>query len=882
MRTTRLTLAWGVPLLYFLIASSFYLRTYDSAQIKITLWQMGGTYLIALWYFKLFDEGLSRLKCILPLVLPLALPLVLFLGSGILSFLHAPYPKPSLDDLIRRILYIHMALLVLTEWNTSRHFSLLFRWLLAAGYCSTVYGLLQFIDTRIFSSGPTEAGIDPFIWHGAFGSNVFSTFGNPNFFGNFLVVLVPIVLALILQRNPKRLFHLVGFIPAVVAVSIALIRWIHPPMYPSWLCGGIILAAACCSIWLFSSLGLLYFLATLCLLATDSKGALVGYTGGVTIFLLLTIRFFSHTTIGRLRRIMVTVMVFLLIMGAGGIYYLTRQRFNSVRFRAFTWLSTWEMILTHPVWGTGIGSFKVIYPAFRRPQIFHIEGKHNTETDHAENEYLEVWFDEGVLGLGIFLWVIITFSLAAYRGLARFAQGPQSRARPPTKGGTHGLDPRAFYALGFLSAMWAMLFHNCTDVSLRFVSSGIFLWLLIGLLGALVIHDPLEDNLMSTDSAPTPTAGRSSPIEQAPLWRWTLLQGPLSDLLRVLGSVPTVVFLYFMIVSFYEIQGPYPPSFGESLLWGISWVTLLGICGLAAYAWFRYLWSTNRWIPLLGACGILWPLMTFWGYFRADAYHNRAIFYSKQAKWEEALASYAQVLQLNPAYIMAYYFLGNVYNDRWVTGDGERAIAKYQELWRMAPNYVQSRYQAGLVYLRLGQEQQQLQTARQGKDPTAAQRAEALALDYWHKALKAFQHYHAIDPVFSPNYTRMAWIYIQLKDLTKAEALYREDLDATECRNPKHDILKEGWATTHRHENPETYVNLGDVQYYRGHLREAEESFRRALTLQPDYPNALRNLAVLLTQTQRSSEGQHVWERLRQRVPETPPFEQAVMRPTAS
>jgi hypothetical protein len=32
--------------------------------------------------------------------------------------------------------------------------------------------------------------------------------------------------------------------------------------------------------------------------------------------------------------------------------------------------------------------------------------------------------------------------------------------------------------LGVLAAFWGMLLHNFMDVSLRFVSSGIFLWLL--------------------------------------------------------------------------------------------------------------------------------------------------------------------------------------------------------------------------------------------------------------------------------------------------------------------------------------------------------------------------------------------------------------------
>ncbi|MBI3291675.1 MAG: tetratricopeptide repeat protein [Elusimicrobia bacterium] len=513
------------------------------------------------------------------------------------------------------------------------------------------------------------------------------------------------------------------------------------------------------------------------------------------------------------------------------------------------------------MWGTGIGSFKVIYPAFRRPQIFHIEAKHNTETDHAENEYLEVWFDEGFVGFGIFLWVVVTFSLVGYRTLAQFVETAPSRAGPPGKGAPTTPDLRAYYVLAFLSAMLAMLIHNSVDVSLRFVSSGVFLWLLIGLLGALAVHDPLRENFLSPTSGVGTTAERSL----------------LGDLLRVLASAAAVVFLGYVLVTFNEIQGPYPPTFGESLLWGISWAALVGVCGGAGYAWLRYLWSTPSWVALIGACLALWPLTIFWGYFRADAYHNRAIFFSKQAKWEEALNSYKTVVQLNPAFIMAYYFMGNVYNDRWSSGDGERAIAKYHELWRMAPNYVQSHYQAGLVHLHLGDEQQrQAEAATQRNDAASAERAAALANQYWREALRSFQHYHALDPVFSPNYARMAWVYIQLKDFPKAEATYREDLEAIECRSPKHNILREGWEKTHRHENPETYVNLGDAQYYQGRLQDAERSFRQALALKADYPNALRNLAILLAQTQRLSEGRQLWERLRQLTPKTPPFDQAL------
>src|SRR5271154_1013299 len=50
-------IVWWLPLLYFLISSLFYLRTYDSAQVKITVMQMGGLALLTLWLARLIESG---------------------------------------------------------------------------------------------------------------------------------------------------------------------------------------------------------------------------------------------------------------------------------------------------------------------------------------------------------------------------------------------------------------------------------------------------------------------------------------------------------------------------------------------------------------------------------------------------------------------------------------------------------------------------------------------------------------------------------------------------------------------------------------------------------------------------------------------------------
>ena len=45
-----------LPVTYFLVTVSFYLRTYDSAQIKITLTQIGCSAVILLWFVQLVLE----------------------------------------------------------------------------------------------------------------------------------------------------------------------------------------------------------------------------------------------------------------------------------------------------------------------------------------------------------------------------------------------------------------------------------------------------------------------------------------------------------------------------------------------------------------------------------------------------------------------------------------------------------------------------------------------------------------------------------------------------------------------------------------------------------------------------------------------------------
>ena len=268
--------------------------------------------------------------------------------------------------------------------------------------------------------------MDPFIWRWAFGNRIFSTFGNPNFFGDFLVVMSPIVLALFFK---KKSFHLL----------------------------------------------FLWLLITFSTIFSYSKGAWIGFGVGLIAFAFLFVGFILNIS-KRKKVILICIMALLTIsIVTGGILFQLKKRPDSSSFRVFTWLSCWEMINTHPVMGTGIGTFYLTYPSYRRPQIFFIEGMHNTESDHPENEYLEVFYDEGIIGISIFLLLLLMVLTIGFKNLSYFRKSNSNSST------------LSYLQLGFISAILAQLAHDCVCVSLRFVSSGVMLWLIIGSIIAIAI-----------------------------------------------------------------------------------------------------------------------------------------------------------------------------------------------------------------------------------------------------------------------------------------------------------------------------------------------------------------------------------------------------------
>ncbi|OQA91990.1 MAG: photosystem I assembly protein Ycf3 [Elusimicrobia bacterium ADurb.Bin231] len=453
----RKTMLYFTPVFYFLMAVAFYLKTYDSCQIKITIFQIGCTILVSAFLIKWletwenpFPEGSFYLL----------LPVLLCLASGIFSFSISPLKNwfGTMDEFTRRAGYIFIFFIILSEFRTEKDQKRLVNWFLAGAFVAVFYGIIQFLD-GFYPPSPAP-GLDPFIWRQAFGKRIFSTFGNPNFFGDFLLVVAPVILSFVFIKFSKFMI-------------------------------------------------LFYVLTVMCIIFTYSKAVWIGYSAGVMAFSFFAVAFLSHGKKETIRKILFGMSVAVFAAMVIGVLLLTMQRVDSVRFRTSTWLGTWEMInrtphpdsflydrsplkwkssvrkAIHPLIGSGIGSFKAVYPAYRRPEIIQLEGRSNTESDHPENEFIEVIYDEGIIGFGFFILLIITFLMTTVKRLQTI---PSDK-----KFVIHGL-------IGFASGMISQLTHNFMCVSMRFVSEGVIFWLCLGMMGVLSL--PQIPSYVSSDAHP--------------------------------------------------------------------------------------------------------------------------------------------------------------------------------------------------------------------------------------------------------------------------------------------------------------------------------------------------------------------------------------------
>jgi len=128
--------------------------------------------------------------------------------------------------------------------------------------------------------------------------------------------------------------------------------------------------------------------------------------------------------------------------------------------RPAVWRDAYSMFRSHPIAGTGLGTFEAVYPNYGH-------GNGTFVIQYAHNDYLQVLADGGVVGGALAIWFIIVIFRAFFRGL---------RSRDIFV---------STFALGAGAGIIALLVHSLFDFNLQIPSNALLFLVLSAALSGI-------------------------------------------------------------------------------------------------------------------------------------------------------------------------------------------------------------------------------------------------------------------------------------------------------------------------------------------------------------------------------------------------------------
>ena len=390
------------------------------------------------------------------------LPLILWLFYSVLSF---PWFGTAHAD-IREPFSLGVLLLTLSLFAfrplRGRESAILIGMIFLVGTIESLYGIGQYlgIDLPVYRHSGTMLAQAQFAKRGA---RPFATFGNPNFFAEYLAGLLPLAIAAYLSARSRQ--RMVVFAVGVISMFAALMLTGTRAAWVGSLVGCLLLAVwGGAGLWRRKRAWLLA--GIFIVLALPSLVPIKHLPG-------------SGMALARLEKI-------------------AALREESVGARLFWWRVTLGMIADYPWLGVGVGRFREVYPAYQRaffeehPSERMFSGRFTAEEvplESPHNEYLHLLADQGMLGFGLFAWLVV--SLIAF--------GRQKLSSIPV--------PSRPALVGALSATIALLTVGLFAYPFQLPTSA----LLFGMLAGVILADPEKPRDFPLNDVRSPSEGVGAP-----------------------------------------------------------------------------------------------------------------------------------------------------------------------------------------------------------------------------------------------------------------------------------------------------------------------------------------------------------------------------------
>jgi len=397
------------------------------------------------WGFKILNQEKAKLTSS-----TLNFPILSFISICILSLIWSNSFFVSLKELPLFLTGPLLYFIVTNNISDNRQISRILNIVLIVGGLFGIYGILQY------------NGIDFAFWTGNIGrQHVFGLFGNVNFFAEYLIVPLSLSISLFFAvRNPT---HKILLLIGILAMGGSLILTFTRGSY---------LAIGISSLFMF----LLYLLSQGKNFIKEYKKIFI-----IILALIILVTFFfvlptplnkSGTAIEKIKsRISIS--------------QLTKD--TSIKRRIAIWKFTILMIRDHPLLGSGIGTYE--YNTLKYQAEFFKQEENRSLYPHgfaakAHNEYLQLWAEMGIVGLGILIWLIISYFSCGLKILRKiknkYKQG---------------------IIIGLMGSVTAVLVDGLFGFPLHLPATVILFWLVLALTIAIIKieTDAEENNIVKKD-----------------------------------------------------------------------------------------------------------------------------------------------------------------------------------------------------------------------------------------------------------------------------------------------------------------------------------------------------------------------------------------------
>ena len=335
---------------------------YDFRVNQETVLRLFTVILFAVWLIKIINTAeYSWQKT------KLDLPIILFSLVLILSLFISKTKTMSLEDFIIFFSYILIFFLITNNLNKKINFNSFIHLFFIISLLVSIYTIIQYY------------GIDPYLkeLH-----SLTSTIGQKNWISNYLAMIFPVIFSYFLLEQTKKNKIIYFFLLSILYLTLM----------------------TCQSRGIWISIGLTSIFAVyitfkfeLDKIFKENKKWLFLL---LITFLVITI---IYSTDNPLNKSALTVP-------QRALSTFDKQD-PSINTRLLIWKTTLKMIKDRPIFGSGIGTFKMnylIYQAeFLKNNPYYIQ--YSGKAGEAHNEYLQMWAEIGIIGLGIFIGIILMF-----------------------------------------------------------------------------------------------------------------------------------------------------------------------------------------------------------------------------------------------------------------------------------------------------------------------------------------------------------------------------------------------------------------------------------------------------------------------------------------